>query len=144
MAKYLTVAEIRAAFGTLDRVADTQREDAERMTLLSVREVEAFRALAQEEADALRARLADVERERDALQRHYDAAAPEYNLFELLDGYHGQIVRLRSDRNACGRERDDARRVAKRLALCGEYFHNDDLPAWMDAQKTALAYEVEP
>lgn len=34
--------------------------------------------------------LARVTRERDALQRHYDAAAPEHNLLALLDLYHSR------------------------------------------------------
>lgn len=90
--------------------------------------------------------LAEVERERVALQRHYDAAAPEHNLLALLDGYHAEIAKVRAEGEAVCRERDDARRVAKRLARTGQQgcATDADRDAFDAAVLTALAYEVEP
>ena len=150
MAEYLTVAEIQAAFGTLDRIADTQREDAERMTLLSMREAEAFRALAKEDADALRARLADVERERDekraALENAIDSH-PDAWMARALDAERENARRLEvvAELAQALRERD-ARRVAKGLAQVlatngFRWYGTIALDVWID---TALAYEVEP
>lgn len=69
---------------------------------------EVLEALA--ERDQLKAKLAVVEAERDALQRHYDAAAPEHNLLALLDLYFDRQQEAKAERDAerSRRERAEA------------------------------------
>ena len=84
-------------------------------------ELDAMRA----ERDTLRARLAEVERERD----------------EAEDQKPQRERAIRAEE-----ERDDARRVAKRLTRVirgGAAFLPSNDPIWRDVA-TALAYEVEP
>ena len=89
-------------------------------------ELDAMRA----ERDTLRARLAEVERERDEARK-----VTSVHHAELVDAMRAAIA-----------ERDDARRVAKRLARTGlEGCATDaDRDAFDAARATALAYEVEP
>jgi outer membrane protein TolC len=58
------------------------------------------------------AELDEAKAERDALQRHYDAAGPEHNLLALLDHYHDRI--MLSD-NACANAREQLARVVGAL-----------------------------
>jgi hypothetical protein len=50
--------------------------------------------------EAARADLARVTGERDALQRHYDAASPEHNLLALLDLYFARAEKAETERDA--------------------------------------------
>ena len=90
------------------------------------------------ERDALRLRLAEVERDERA---SFAAAETEHanKWAQRCDTLRAQIATVAT-------ERDDARRVAKRLARTGrEGCATDaDRDAFDSAVRTALAYEVEP
>lgn len=106
------------------KIHDLASEAAELRGCLSQAEVPL--SIAQEERDAAIARVAEVKRERDYALREFAA--------------HNCVC---DDPPRCPvfAERDDARRVAKRLA---GNFYSPTLPTVRVAVATALAYEVEP
>lgn len=73
-------------------------------------------------------RYTTAERERDALQRHYDEAGPEHNLLALLDLYDDRKVEAQ-------RERDEARE-----ALAAEKAaHAANVATWMGTRNDLAA-----
>src|SRR5690606_6318731 len=71
--------------------------------------------------------LDDVERERDALKRHYDAAAPEHNLLALLDLYmidlrraEDELARLRRIEAAAAPQPEACWKIVERIRENGE------------------------
>lgn len=98
------LAEMRARAEKAEaRWLDAERADTEKAHRIAVLEGELFAArLANETLTA----------ERDALQRHFDAAAPEHNLPALLDLYFERQVKAE-------KERDEARELLM-LVLLGD------------------------
>jgi hypothetical protein len=64
-------------------------------------------AIAARDADQLDALTA----ERDALQKHYDAAGPEHNLLALLDHYHERMMAMKAERDAARKQLDTAQNL---------------------------------
>jgi hypothetical protein len=87
------------------------------------------------------AKLAAVEAERDALQRHYDAAAPEHNLLALLDLYDDRRVEALRERDAAlAKLATQAEAIeAHRLHLAAEVARTGRVEAERDAAVGKLA-----
>jgi hypothetical protein len=88
------------------------------------------------------ARAERAERERDALQRHYDAAAPEHNLLALLDLYEAR-ERTAEARLARAEEALRWARCFRCGAVKGTHgrpcITDADAQAWLDKQAAALS-----
>lgn len=75
--------------------------------------------------------LDDVERERDALRRHYDAAAPEHNLLALLDLYMSNLRSAEDELDRMRRiEAAATEHVADIIEDFGEY-HEEERRSWL-------------
>jgi hypothetical protein len=62
-------------------------------------EVAAMRRARNATIAELSAKLSDVERERDRIRKHYDAAGPEHNLLALLDLYNERTTEAIAERD---------------------------------------------
>lgn len=159
------IAALRARLAEVERERDAVTID---------RDAHRDRSAAQEETiRLLRGRVAEVERERDVLRAevqtemdktiraHHDlrnakAERDERTSFAAAETEHAnkwaqRCDSLREQVAMMATERDDARRVAKRLAQALEktISHKDNVKffvaKWLrESMGTALAYEVEP
>jgi hypothetical protein len=112
MARYgqCTLGEVLDALAAAEQRADLAEAEAREAHAHETR-LNTLQEATQGLLDLAEKRAAEAEAERDALQRHFDAAAPEHNLLALLDLYHErecaaeqEVGRLRGKCVECGAE----------------------------------------